>query len=1045
MKWHKKQNVLVEDIVDLFEPAEEPDFDHAVDRAINHAMAEEDSTPTSLDHIGKALDLLNISSSQRARATISKCLKTMELEDNMKKTPRYTTALRRIKTTDLGQGIKDIAAEKIVQRQRKFESAVKRKYSDATSRCLKSLLFTDMGAIESSIEQPAKDTCKWIYEDDLYQLWASQTNTLLWIKGKPGSGKSTLMKSLHRSRKQTTHYSRTIHLGFFFNARGVLIERTPLGLYITLLFGLLRQIPLAMCEFLPIYVEKEFCSPYGRVTWQVTEVADVFHSIISQEQSTCIEIMIDALDECEDEEVRSIIRKFEKSIAAARSTGAELRVCWSSRYYPHISLNSEHGLELRMDEHNNLDIRRCVEEELPIAADPSLPFLKEELISRANGVFLWAVLVSRRVARAIDRGDEPAQLREFLFSIPVKLEGLFGEIFKNAEDSISKRHDLLRFSQWIFCSFRPLSLPELFTAVSFQAVESPHAFGSIEMSKDSLKRLENRITDASGGLFEVIQREDSTRVQVIHESVREFFLGSNGLRLLQVSSREMFLTLGHKELALACFKAVLAKEFDSILPRPKLGRTESITEVLKYLMGPWEPPRNAFLRTYVQDFVFKQFGQARDEFTNEPSTGTPFESLQVRRRVLANFLRFCCSRIMEDQTLQPNFSAHLQEVSVDPSAFNLDSGELLTLISFLNNVSASSSLLTSKHMYMHKDIPSYGNMERFIALFYLYPDSQRPPASHLKVARKENSSRYVDSTSELDTAMIRSAFGMSFHVHSDGGKAKRRLQDKISHPLPLPRSDLDDFFEPVILSEWTIEENFDDFVEPVILSEWAIEENLDDFVEFRKYRRVVEDFPRARLHEYDDVRTLCLIFRYPTEDEIPSVEVSKEELFVGYGLGSMPKEYWWRPRERGRDRDTFEADINSDSEHQARNNKDNEGLGEPRLRNFPTTRSDSEVFELSRLSFQGSKRSDWGASDWGGSKPGMIYGIPSTLSTRDAVSGERNPFRGILSNWHNGRRVIGKIRDDDSNDRHFEESQALGSNPAWVDRSESPAERFFEG
>jgi len=59
-------------------------------------------------------------------------------------------------------------------------------------------------------------------------------------------------------------------------------------------------------------------------------------------------------------------------------------------------------------------------------------------------------------------------LKELLGSTPSKLEDLFDEIFKHVEDSTSKRQDLLRFSQWIFCSFRPLSLSELLPLSHFK-------------------------------------------------------------------------------------------------------------------------------------------------------------------------------------------------------------------------------------------------------------------------------------------------------------------------------------------------------------------------------------------------------------------------------------------------------------------------------------------------------------------------------------------------------------------------------------------------
>jgi hypothetical protein len=140
--------------------------------------------------------------------------------------------------------------------------------------------------------------------------------------------------------------------------------------------------------------------------------------------------MIDALDECEEDEVRSAIRKFESSMADAKASEAKLRVCWSSRYYPHISLKSKNGLELQPDKQNDSDTRQYVEEELSPRVDSSILSIREDVISRASGVFLWAVLATRKLLKAVDQGEDDAELRRLLNSITYKLDGLFDEIFK---------------------------------------------------------------------------------------------------------------------------------------------------------------------------------------------------------------------------------------------------------------------------------------------------------------------------------------------------------------------------------------------------------------------------------------------------------------------------------------------------------------------------------------------------------------------------------------------------------------------------------------
>ena len=226
-------------------------------------------------------------------------------------------------------------------RNEELEEEIKKSYDDAAERCLKSLSFPGMKVREANIDRPTEDTCVWIYQDPVYCLWEAQQHALLWIKGHPGSGKSVLIKSLYSTWKRMPISS--LHLCFFFNARGAAIEKTPLGLYITLLHDLLGRMPVVLCEFLPRFLEKEMISTDNKVSWNLVEVADAFHEMIACKQPRPINILIDALDECKEDEVRSVIRKFESIIADARRAGAELKVCWSSRYYPHVSLVSEVG------------------------------------------------------------------------------------------------------------------------------------------------------------------------------------------------------------------------------------------------------------------------------------------------------------------------------------------------------------------------------------------------------------------------------------------------------------------------------------------------------------------------------------------------------------------------------------------------------------------------------------------------------------------------------------------------------------------------------
>jgi type II secretory ATPase GspE/PulE/Tfp pilus assembly ATPase PilB-like protein len=73
-----------------------------------------------------------------------------------------------------------------------------------------------------------------MFEMSEYRGWIerrsiTENKGLLWIKGKPGSGKSVMIKNMLMHVQ--THQPSSCIISFFFNARGGPLEKRPLGLY----------------------------------------------------------------------------------------------------------------------------------------------------------------------------------------------------------------------------------------------------------------------------------------------------------------------------------------------------------------------------------------------------------------------------------------------------------------------------------------------------------------------------------------------------------------------------------------------------------------------------------------------------------------------------------------------------------------------------------------------------------------------------------------------------------------------------------------------
>lgn len=97
---------------------------------------------------------------------------------------------------------------------------------------------------------------------------------LLWIKGNPGAGKSTIMKCAARHASES-HTDQRV-LSFFFNARGESLENTE-GMYRALLHQVASEIPASQ-DPIPATSLLE----YKEHGWPIELMKDLFRTVMQQ-------------------------------------------------------------------------------------------------------------------------------------------------------------------------------------------------------------------------------------------------------------------------------------------------------------------------------------------------------------------------------------------------------------------------------------------------------------------------------------------------------------------------------------------------------------------------------------------------------------------------------------------------------------------------------------------------------------------------------------------------------------------------------------------
>ncbi|KAH0541246.1 hypothetical protein FGG08_004251 [Glutinoglossum americanum] len=348
-----------------------------------------------------------------------------------------------------------------------------------------SLFFDEMNLRRNDISPAAENTCTWLFEHKRFSTWLGQGGGFLWIKGKPGAGKSTLMKYAFQN-----------------------INR-------------------------PDCPETE-----GKHwAWRERELQDFLGSKmtrISKEYS--IRIFVDALDECGEEIARELVSYFLRLTSKLLPNGPSIGICFSCRHYPIVAL--DYCLEICIEEQNFRDIETYVKEELQQGfPENDAESLQREIVGSASGIFQWASLVVPLALSLQRKGHSLRMIHNKLREMPKELNRVYQEILEGEPDADSDP-DLarsLQLMQWICIAKRPLSLDELRFAMTFDA-DAPYRSllacqGSVNYVETG-EQMAKLVKSLSKGLAEVKERRNQQVAQFIHESVSDY-LTQGGLQSLE--------------------------------------------------------------------------------------------------------------------------------------------------------------------------------------------------------------------------------------------------------------------------------------------------------------------------------------------------------------------------------------------------------------------------------------------------------------------------------------------------------------------------------
>ena len=320
-------------------------------------------------------------------------------------------------------------------------------------RVLRSLFFDAMNHRLGTIQEAHQGTFAWIFEHDVgasefrwdnFRAWLENKNSIYWIEGKAGSGKSTLMRYIYTHDETRTALDKWsgkqnyVMLGYFlFKSTTNPLQYSIVGLLRALLYQILVKVPDLTSEIVP--EDGHFLEQWteGDLRFRLKTAM----RIISPTTLCCL--FIDGLDELQGD------LAFLTELINDLDGIPTMKICVSSRpYHTEIELALHHQRRLRMQDLTCKDIRKyiedCLEDAVATKGHNALSLTGMELhrvgahlVEKADGVFLWVRLAVNAVRLGILKGDSYDQVNERAKELPRELDDLYKH-FLHSVDNVYK-------------------------------------------------------------------------------------------------------------------------------------------------------------------------------------------------------------------------------------------------------------------------------------------------------------------------------------------------------------------------------------------------------------------------------------------------------------------------------------------------------------------------------------------------------------------------------------------------------------------------------